>query len=312
MKVIRFFFHFTIQEALSCIFPAVIFLSLALSKQFMVAHRYDLLLGICLVTQWIMYRTGLETREEVKVIAIFHLVGLLLELYKVHMGSWSYPELTWTKIGGVPLYSGFMYASVASYICQAWRRLRLEMIRWPALFWTAPLAILIYLNFFTNHFIFDLRWLLMALLVGVFWRTRVFYVVNQQPYQMPLLLSFLLIGFFIWIAENIATFFGAWAYPDQVQTWQVVSPNKISSWLLLVIISVLIVAQLKAGNSRQKPQMIEDKEQTEVATRSTVSSSLQLHVVGNRRIHKAVVATCSTVSSSLQSERQGRYTFAEH
>ena len=47
------------------------------------------------------------------------------------MGSWSYPEEAFSKIFGVPLYSGFMYASVASYICQSWRRLDLQIYDWP-------------------------------------------------------------------------------------------------------------------------------------------------------------------------------------
>ncbi len=63
--------------------------------------------------QWVMYKTGLETKDELKVITVFHLIGLLLEIYKVHFGSWSYPEERYSKVFGVPLYSGFMYASVA-------------------------------------------------------------------------------------------------------------------------------------------------------------------------------------------------------
>jgi uncharacterized membrane protein YoaT (DUF817 family) len=63
--------------------------------------------------------------------------------------------------------------------------------------------------------------------------------------KMPVVLSFLLIGFFIWIAENIGTFFGAWVYPNQAQQWAIVGPAKISSWMLLVIISFIIVAALK-------------------------------------------------------------------
>ena len=34
------------------------------------------------------------------------------------------------------------------------------------------------------------------------------------------------IGFFIWIAENITTFFGAWAYPNQETTWSLVHLGK--------------------------------------------------------------------------------------
>ena len=68
---------------------------------------------------------------------------------------------------------------------------------------------------------------------------------------MPLALSFVLIGFFIWIAENIATFFGAWAYPDQTVAWRLVHTGKMSSWFLLVIVSFLIVATLKRVKSGQ-------------------------------------------------------------
>ena len=69
---------------------------------------------------------------------------------------------------------------------------------------------------------------------------------------MPLVLSFVLIGFFIWIAENIATYFGAWVYPNQAKQWAIVGPAKISSWMLLVIISFIIVAALKEIFPTQK------------------------------------------------------------
>jgi len=62
---------------------------------------------------------------------------------------------------------------------------------------------------------------------------------------MPLNVAFVLIGFFIWAAENIATFFGAWIYPYQAKQWAIVGPAKITSWMLLVIISLVIVASLK-------------------------------------------------------------------
>lgn len=56
-------------------------------------YRYDAILLVLLGVQYFMYRSGLETRDEIKVICLFHLIGLALELYKVHMGSWSYPSL---------------------------------------------------------------------------------------------------------------------------------------------------------------------------------------------------------------------------
>lgn len=238
---------FGYSQAMSCIFPVVIFAALAITKWLPVPGlaRYDVILIICLLTQILMVVFRLETIDELKVICVFHIIGLCLELYKVHMGSWSYPEAAWSKIGGVPLYSGFMYASVASYMCQSWRRLHLRITNWPKFYWAFGISLAIYLNFFTHHYIWDMRWLLTGVLAIIFWRAKVWYSVRNHTYKMPLVLSFLLIGFFIWIAENISTLFGAWTYPNQQQTWQMVHIGKISSWFLLVVISLIIVAQLK-------------------------------------------------------------------
>ena len=58
---------------------------------------------------------------------------------------------------------------------------------------------------------------------------------------MPLLLGFVLVSFFIWIAENLGTFAAAWTYPDQQNGWSVVSYAKKGSWFLLMIISFVLV-----------------------------------------------------------------------
>jgi uncharacterized membrane protein YoaT (DUF817 family) len=247
LKSIIQLLHFGYHQAMSCIFPVAIFGTLALTTVIDIPLfcRYDAILLILLGVQYFMYRSGLETLDEIKVICIFHIIGLCLELYKVWMGSWAYPEPGFTKMFGVPLYSGFMYASVASFMCQVWRRLRMDMTDWPGLIPSALLGGAIYLNFFTHHFIPDFRWWLTALVFIVFRKTRIIYRVRTTTYRMHLSVAFILVGFFIWLAENIATFFGAWKYPDQEQTWQLVSFSKISSWFLLVIISVIIVAQLK-------------------------------------------------------------------
>ncbi|MFD3447384.1 DUF817 domain-containing protein [Microbacteriaceae bacterium 4G12] len=253
MFYLRQLFYFGYQQALSCIFPVSIFITLALSKIIHIPglYRYDFILLVCLLIQYAMYKTNLETKDELKVITVFHLIGLILEIYKVHTGSWAYPEQAWTKVMGVPLYSGFMYASVASYICQAWRRMHLQVQGWPSSIWTIPLGVMIYLNFFTHHFIYDFRWVLTILLFIVFFRTYVQFSLQESTYKMPLVLSFFLIGFFIWIAENISTFLGAWQYPNQQQTWKLVHIGKISSWFLLVVISLMIVAQLKHVKSNK-------------------------------------------------------------
>lgn len=230
-----------------CIFPACIFMILALSKFLIIpgVFRYDFILGMCLLVQIAMVVFKLETLDELKVICLFHLIGLVLELYKVHMGSWAYPEPAFFKIAGVPLYSGFMYASVASYICQAWKRFELHMNHWPKSAWAWVVALSIYANFFTHHFIYDFRWIISVSLLFVFGKTWVSFKISDQYFKMPMVLAYFLIGFFIWVAENISTYLGAWQYPNQSQQWHLVHIGKISSWFLLVIISVIIVVNLK-------------------------------------------------------------------
>ncbi len=239
-------FLFGYLQAISCVFPVLIFASLAISSQLHLGiARYDLLLLICIVTQYVMYKAGLETRDEVLVITVFHLLGLVMELHKVNQGSWSYPEQAYTKILGVPLYSGFMYASVGSYICQAWRNLKLETVAWPSYPAAGIIGAAIYLNFFTNAFIPDLRIYIALILIVVFWKTKFSFILNHNKYYISALLSFFIIGLFIWMAENIATFFGAWRYVYQHNGWKMVSWHKITSWSLLVIVSIIIVGQLK-------------------------------------------------------------------
>lgn len=238
---------FAWNQLLSCIFPVGVFGSLAVSKLIHVPGlpRYDLVLLCCLAIQWAMLRFKLETRDELKVICVFHLIGLAMELYKTRIGSWAYPESAYTKLGTVPLYSGFMYASVASYICQAWRRFRLAIEHMPPQAWTLGLAAAIYANFFSNHFLPDIRWILFAAVLIVFWRTRAEFTVIDRRLWMPVSLAFLLIGFFVWVAENIVTFFSGWQYPHQADGWDVVGFQKMTSWALLVIVSFVLVAWLK-------------------------------------------------------------------
>lgn len=240
------------KQALSCLFPAFIFLMLFVSKAIHVPflHRYDFLLIACISMQAIMYFSKLETKDELLVICMFHLIGLCMEIFKVHMGSWSYPEPGLSKVFGVPLYSGFMYASVASYICQAWRHFDLRISGFPKDFLAIGMVLLIYLNFFTHHFIPDFRWLIILLLIIVFYRTKVQFNTNGIFRQMPLVVAFMLIAFFVWIAENIATFFGAWQYAYQHAGWKMVLGGKMVSWFLMIVISIIIVIELKRIKER--------------------------------------------------------------
>jgi uncharacterized membrane protein YoaT (DUF817 family) len=243
------FLAFGLKELAACVFAGSFLLLLALSNHLKIPGiaRYDALFLGAIAIQLVLVALRLETWREVAVLSLFHALGMGLELFKTAPGvrSWSYPEPSLLHLGTVPLYSGFMYAAVASYLMQAWRVLDVRVTRFPRFWIAGGLAAAIYGNFFANHYILDLRWPLAALVLTAFWRTRVHFTVTRVERSMPLALSFALIGFFIWVAENIATYFGAWAYPHQLHRWAIVGPNKISSWTLLVIISLIIVAALK-------------------------------------------------------------------
>ena len=248
------FLYFGIKEARACLFAGLFFISI-----FVVPHgglfgipRYDVLLIIALAIQFFMIWSRLETLDEAKAILLFHIVGFALEVFKTSSAiqSWSYPDFAYTKVLGVPLFSGFMYAAVGSYIIQAWRLLDVRIRHYPTYWMATLIGIAIYTNFFTHHFIGDYRWYIAACAVGLYSRATVIYRPYDRDRKMPLLLSFVLIGFFVWLAENISTFFGIWKYPDQLGAWSVVHIGKWSSWSLLVIMTFTIVAHLKHIKSR--------------------------------------------------------------
>lgn len=240
------------KQVCSALFPAFIFLALwaspFITPPFL--HRYDVLLILCLALQVVMYGMGVETKDELLAICFFHLLGLGMELFKVHAGSWSYPEDGLSKIAGVPLYSGFMYASVASYIMQVWRRFKVQITHWPPTGWTVALTLAIYGNFFANAWWPDARWFLMPGIIMLFFFTRIHYTVGTIKRTLPLLVAFLLLGLLVWLAENISTLLGAWKYPYQHEGWKMVGWNKLSSWLLMAIVSVVIVAEMKLLKAR--------------------------------------------------------------
>jgi uncharacterized membrane protein YoaT (DUF817 family) len=243
------FFVFGLKQAAACVFAGSFLFLLAISGHISIPGlaRYDFLFLSAIAIQMVLVALRLENWREVAVLSLFHLIGVGLELFKTSpsIRSWSYPEPAFFHLKTVPLYSGFMYASVASYIMQAWRLMRLRLTEFPPFALAVGLSVAIYANFFTNHYMVDLRWPLAACVLLLFRRTHVNFTVTNTERRMPLALSFLLIGFFIWVAENIATYFGAWQYPHQKRQWAIVGPTKISSWMLLVIISFIIVAALK-------------------------------------------------------------------
>jgi uncharacterized membrane protein YoaT (DUF817 family) len=243
------FLAFGLKQARACLFVAVFFAAIFLLPRSGLGglSRYDVLFLIALLIQGLMLWGKLETFDELKAVCLFHAVGFAMEVFKTSAGiqSWSYPEAGYSKLLGVPLFAGFMYAGVGSYIIQAWRLFDLKVRHHPPYWMAWLIALAIYANFFTHHFIPDFRWYITACALGLYARTRVSYRPLQRRRSMPLLFSFVLIGFFIWLAENAGTFFGVWRYPNQIGAWATVNIGKWSSWSLLVIMTFTMVANLK-------------------------------------------------------------------
>ena len=240
------FLLFGFKQAWACLFGALL-LALLLLTHFVypddaALHRYDFLTLAALTIQVGMLLFRLETWDEAKVILIFHVVGTVMELFKTAAGSWIYPEDSFLHIAGVPLFSGFMYASVGSYIARVWRIFDFRYSAYPPRWATYALAAAIYVNFFAHHWLPDIRLLLFAVTFWLFRKTRVHFRNWRVHRWMPLLLGFLLVALFIWLAENIATFANAWNYPGQEDGWEMVSLAKLGSWYLLMLISFVLVS----------------------------------------------------------------------
>lgn len=206
--------------------------------------RYDFLTLGAIVIQAGMLVFRLETLSEARVILAFHVVGTVMELFKTAHGSWLYPEPSVLRIGDVPLFSGFMYAAVGSYIARVWRIFDFRFTGYPPVWATYALAAAIYVNFFAHHWLPDARVALFAATGLMFWRTRIYFTPFRKARWMPLLVGWLLVALFIWLAENIATWSRAWIYPGQQAGWQMVSLGKLGAWYLLMIISFVLVAAL--------------------------------------------------------------------
>lgn len=237
---------FTRLQFLSAIFGISVFTILAITKFVSPIPRYDLVLVLCIAVQWVMVRTRIESISELKVISLFHVLGLGLEVWKVKHGSWAYPYAGYIRIAEVPLYSGFMYASVASYITQAWKHFDLQMQPLPPRWLAAGLASAAYLNFFANTYLTDYRWWVIGAVMLAYVRARCSFTLNGRRYWLPLNAAFVLIALFIYIGENLGTLLGGWRYPNQELAWSIVHQSKISSWFLLIIVSYIIVAALKS------------------------------------------------------------------
>ncbi len=203
-------------------------------------RRYDALFLYAISLQILFLALKLESWAEARVIVLFHLTGTAMEFFKVQAGSWSYPEPGLIKILDVPLFSGFMYASVGSFMARAIRLFEMRFAPYPPFWITVALATAIYVNFFAHHFLPDIRIALFLGTVLIFGRTRVWFKIGENLYWMPMVLAGLLTSFFLWVAENVGTRTRTWIYAGQNKDdW--VSFSKMGSWYLLIFVSFVTV-----------------------------------------------------------------------
>lgn len=241
------FVTFGLKQAWACTFGATMLAVLIAARVFYPADaalaRTDALVIAAVAIQVLMLVFRLEAGRELWVIMLFHVVGTVMEVFKTQMGSWSYDDGGVLRIATVPLYSGFMYAAVGSYMVRVYRLFDLRFVRYPPLWATALLAIAIYANFFTHHWVADARWVLIGVTIALFARCSMYYRNRHDtPWRrMPILVAFTGVAVFIWLAENIATAAGAWVYPNQTDGWHPVSWAKLTSWFLLMLVSVVLV-----------------------------------------------------------------------
>jgi len=240
------FVSFGVKQAWSCLFGGLMLGLLLVTFLVYPADaplpRYDFLTLAALGIQAAMLATKLETWEEARVIFAFHVVGTIMELFKTSAGSWIYPEPAFLTIGDVPLFSGFMYAAVGSFIARSWRIMDFRFARFPPIWVQVLLAVAVYVNFFSHHWLPDIRLGLFVASALIYGPCVLYYRPDLKERSMPLLLGLVLVALFIWFAENMGTFARAWVYPSQGDGWHPVSLDKLGSWYLLMLISFVLVA----------------------------------------------------------------------
>ena len=255
------FILFGLKQAWACVFGAALLLGILVTKYWypdIGLHRYDFLFCYAVSIQVLLLIFRLESLREMGVILLFHILATAMELFKTHeaIGSWAYPGEAVILLGNVPLFAGFMYSAVGSYLARVWRGFEFKFDHFPALWLACLLAGLSYINFFTHHFIVDIRWLLIVAILIAYARTWVLFRPDHVHRRMPLLIGFGLVSMFIWIAENLGTFAKAWIYPSQTNDWQLIGPEKWTAWFLLMQLSFVLIVVLRRFEQFLDPKAV--------------------------------------------------------
>lgn len=256
------FVRFGVKQAWACLFGGIMVMLMIATSLFypktLPLSRYDVLFLAALSVQALLLWLRMETLEEAKVIFTYHLVGTGMEVFKTAVGSWIYPEASIFHIYAVPLFSGFMYSCIGSYLCRAWRLFDFRFTHHPPIWTLVLLSLAIYINFFLHHYLADVRPVLFLGSFILFARTTVYFKVWRRHRRMPLLLGLSLVSVFIWISENIGTYTRTWLYPGQLNGWTMVSWNKLGAWFLLLVISYTLVALINKPQAYRQASASKD------------------------------------------------------
>lgn len=258
ISILKSCFEFSYKAASAALFGILLLIAFALtasmgSQEYFGFFRYDYLLFYALLIQACLLYLKLESWAEAKVIALFHILAMGMEIFLTHpqIASWQYPQPAVFKILTVPLFAGFMYSAVGSFFARSLRLYQVSFIALPRFSNMLALAVLSYLNFMTKFFVPDIRLLLFVWSGVIFWKTKLRFKLRHHQIQLPMLPFLLLLAFIIWIAENISTFYKIWLYPSQVDAWHIVGWGKLGSWYLLLLLSLVLVLKI-LGNRDEK------------------------------------------------------------
>lgn len=244
-------YQFLLKNFLSAIYGILFVVIIFIWKKIQIGSlsQLDTIFITIVVLQVCLLLFKVESKRDFFTIMIFHLLATFMELFKTSpwISSWQYPGVTQSifHIYNVPLFTGFMYSAVGSYISRAQEFLNLIYTGYPKQKYVWILCALIYINFFMHHFIFDFRIFLIVWSIILYWKTKVKYQVYKKVRHMHFLLTAFLTAIVIWLVENISTFQQVWLYPDQVESWHLVSFSKVTAWYLLLIVSFGVISSLK-------------------------------------------------------------------
>jgi uncharacterized membrane protein YoaT (DUF817 family) len=258
LNLLKSSIEFSYKAASAALFGILLLLAFALtafmgSHEFYGLFRYDYLLVYALVIQVCLLYFKLESWAEAKVIALFHLMAMVMEIFLTHplIASWHYPQPAVFKILTVPLFAGFMYSAVGSFFARSLRLYQVSVVRLPPFSHMLILALLSYVNFMSKFFVPDIRYLLFAWSTYLFWSTKVRFCLAKHELNLPMLPVLWVLAFVIWIAENISTFYQIWLYPSQIEAWHMVGWGKLGSWYLLLLLSLVLVLKILGQRSEK-------------------------------------------------------------